>query len=331
VKKLRFFSVLGAILLTLAIVLLTPLPHYLRCSMIVVPDQDRYEPIYIEEAGILQECLVKPGDQVEKGQPLARLSNLELELKLAENEGRLRAKEAEVITVTAAGAISSAGRYQDKLPSLYSEIRELTQLVDNLRRQSEKLDLRSPLGGTVLETPYTHQVSSREEDPDMDQPALLSGKNRSVSVTRGQRFCEVADLSKWQAYVLLTEHQIKFAKVGNEAVMKLYYRPWEKIRGPIEQIGVTELSIDRKNYEMSQQEIASLGQRNEIPNLVQEMVAQYQKPELQYYARVPLEGVQKLRVGVGGQAFGIQGALVDQPDLPFVDRRFAYPGSDKTH
>ena len=103
--------------------------------------------------------------------------------------------------------------------------------------------------------------------------------------------------------MLLTEHQIKFAKVGNEAVMKLYYRPWEKIRGPIEQIGVTDLSIDRKNYEISQQEIASLGQQQDgIPDLVQEMVAQYQKPELQYYARVPLEDVQKLRIGVGGQA-----------------------------
>ena len=133
--------------------------------------------------------------------------------------------------MTSAGALDNTGRYLDQLSMLNSEIRELTQLVDNLRRQSERLNLRSKfIGGTVLETPYKHQVSSREEDPDMDQPALLSGKNRSVSVARGQRFCEVADLSKWQAYVLLTEHQIKFAKVGNEAVMKLYYRPWEKIR-----------------------------------------------------------------------------------------------------
>ena len=75
------------------------------------------------------------------------------------------------------------------------------------------------------------------------------------------------------------------------------------IRDRIEQIGVTDLSIDRKNYEISQQEIASLGQQQDgIPDLVQEMVAQYQKPELQYYARVPLEDVQKLRIGVGGQA-----------------------------
>ena len=82
--------------------------------MIVVPD--RLETIYIEEEGILEECLVKPGDRVEKGQPLARLSNLELDLKLADNEGKLRAKEAEVATVTASGTIDSAGRYQDKLP-----------------------------------------------------------------------------------------------------------------------------------------------------------------------------------------------------------------------
>ena len=301
VKKLRFFSVLGVLLLTLAIVLLTPFPHYLRCSMVVVPDQ--LETIYIEEAGILEECLVKPGDQVVKGQPLARLTNLELELTLAESEGKLRAKEAELITMNAAGVRDNAGHYLDRLATLGSEIRELTQLTANLRRQNEKLNLRSRfIGGTVLETPYRHQITSREEDPDLDQPPLLSGRNQTVSVARGQRFCEVADLSKWQAYVLLTEHQIKLARVGNQAVMKLYYRPWEKIHGSIEQIGVTDLSIDRDSYELSQKKIAALGQQDDVPDLVLEMVAQYQKPDLQYYARIPLENPGKLRIGVGGQA-----------------------------
>ena len=131
---------------------------------------------------------------------------------------------------------------------------------------------------------------------------MLSGKNQSVSVTRGQRFCEVADLSNWQAYVLLTEQQIKFAEVGNAAALKLYSRPWDRIEAEIEEVGVTDLSINRDSYEMSQQQIAQLGQQNEIPDLVLEMVAQYQKPELQYYARVPLPSDQKLRIGIGGQA-----------------------------
>ena len=102
--------------------------------------------------------------------------------------------------------------------------------------------------------------------------------------------------------MLLTEQQIKFAKVGNAAAMKLYSRPWDRIEAEIEEVGVTDLSINRDSYEMSQQQIAQLGQQNEIPDLVLEMVAQYQKPELQYYARVPLQSDEKMRIGIGGQA-----------------------------
>ena len=301
VKKVRFFSVLATLVIVLAIVLLTPFPHYLRCSLVVVPDQ--LETIYIEEEGILEECFVKPGQTVEKGQLLAQISNVDLKLNLVENEGKLRAKETELNSMKAAGSMDNTGQHLDRLVTLNSEILELTQLVANLKIQTEGLNLRSKfMGGTVLETPYQHQVVQQGEDPDADKPALLSGKNRSVSVTKGQRFCEVADLTKWQAYVILSEDQIKFAQEGREAKMKLYYRPWETIYGTIEQTGNTDLTIDRDSYEMSQQEIAALGQQGGIPDLVLEMVAQYQKAELHYYARVPLEDDQKLRIGVGGQA-----------------------------
>lgn len=301
VKKVRFFSILGIVALLLAIILLTPLPHYLRCSLIVVPDE--LETIYIQEQGILEECLVKPGEIVEKGQVLARLKNLDLALELADAQGKLKSKQTQLQTSMAAGAMDNSGQHLDALATLNSEIVELTQLVNSLGKRNESLTLKAQtMGGTVLETPYQHPKTSPRDLPNADQQPLLSGKNQSVSVSRSQRFCEVADLSNWQAYVLLTEQQIKFAKVGNAAAMKLYSRPWDRIEAEIEEVGVTDLSINRDSYEMSQQEIAQLGQKNEIPDLVLEMVAQYQKPELQYYARVPLQSDKKMRIGIGGQA-----------------------------
>ena len=301
VKKVRFFSILGVVVFALAIVLLTPLPHYLRCSLIVVPD--KLETIYIQEQGILQECLVKPGEMVEKGQVLARLTNLDLALELAEAEGKLTSKQAQLQSTMSAGAMDDSSQYLDKISTLDSEIAELSQMVNSLTTQNDALTLKAKgMGGTVLETPYQHPSTSPRDIPNTDQQPLLSGKNQSVSVTRGQRFCEVADLSNWQAYVLLTEQQIKFAEVGNAAALKLYSRPWDRIEAEIEEVGVTDLSINRDSYEMTPQQIAQLGQQNEIPDLVLEMVAQYQKPELQYYARVPLPSDQKLRIGIGGQA-----------------------------
>lgn len=301
VKKIRFFSILGTVLMVLALVLLTPFPSYLRCSMIVVPDQ--IETIYIEEAGILEECFVKPGQQVTVGQPLARLSNVDLQLDLVEAEGKLEAKQSQVESMIAAGSISNAGRYLEELATLNSEIRELTQLVMNLRQRNKRLELTArSIGGTVVETPWRPSQSRGGTPEEQEQSALLSDHNSSVSVARGQRFCEVADLSKWQGYVLLTENQIKFARVGNEATIKLYSQPWLKIRGPIAEVGIADVSINRDSYEMSQQQIAAMGQQEDIPDLVLEMLAQYQKPELQYYARVELDDAPQLRVGVSGQA-----------------------------
>ena len=301
VNKPRFFSILGIVALVLAVILLTPFPHYLRCSLIVVPDQ--LETVYIKEQGILEECYVKPGQVVDKGQVLAKLTNLDLELELADAQGKLKAKQSQLQATMASGAMDNSGKYLDELASLNSEVRELAQVVGNLTTQNDALTLKvQSTGGTVLETPYQHPESSPRDLPNIDQQPLLSGKNMSVSVSRGQRFCEVADLNNWQAYLLLTEQQIKFAAEGDAVALKLFSRPWDKIESEVEEVGVTDISINRDSYEMTPEEIAKLGQQNEIPDLVLEMVAQYQKPELQYYARVPLPSDQKLRIGIGGQA-----------------------------
>jgi len=141
VKKVRFFSILGIVALLLAIILLTPLPHYLRCSLIVVPD--KLETIYIQEQGILQECLVSPGETVSKGQVLAKLTNLDLELELADAVGKLKAKQAQLQSTMAAGTMDNSSRYLDQLSTLNSEVVELAQLVNSLTKQNDSLTLRA--------------------------------------------------------------------------------------------------------------------------------------------------------------------------------------------
>jgi len=94
VKKLRFgvISVIGIALL--ALILFFPLPHYLRCSFIVMPRE--VDTVWVLEPGRFDECLVEAGDLVTEGQVLARLVNENVEYQLLDVQAQVEEKKAKM-------------------------------------------------------------------------------------------------------------------------------------------------------------------------------------------------------------------------------------------
>ena len=132
----------------------------------------------------------------------------------------------------------------------------------------------------------------------------MLGNHENISLGRGHRFCEVANLDQWYAVVILTEDQIKFAQLDQPAWIKLYTQPDKTIESVVEATVETDLSIDRKDFDAP-----ATGQADHNvsptrpPDLIMEMVSALQKQELQYYARVPLPDSElPLKIGLGGQA-----------------------------
>ena len=301
VKKPRFFGILAVLILVIGLVLFVPIPHYLRCDMVVMP-QDIVT-IWIRQPGKLESCEVKPGEQVAADQVLARLSNIDLELQLMEARGKVKEKKLERELMINSGAAGQPGA-MDRMAEITGEISNLQRYVRTIERQFAEMTLISPIAGTVLDTPYQYQTNGPGEVEDVDQRSLLYGKHDNVSAQRGQRFCEVADLSKWYAVVMLTEHQVKFAQIDQPTKIRLYAQPSTTLESTVESIGETDLSIDRANYEAP-----AAGQPNQgslqtrPPDLVTEMVSVFQQQELQYFARVPLPETEfPLKIGLGGQA-----------------------------
>ena len=72
--------------LSLAALALIPLPQRVWCAAELRPRGE--ETVYVSVAGRLDELLVQPDEEVRRGQKLAVLSSLELELEVAELEGR---------------------------------------------------------------------------------------------------------------------------------------------------------------------------------------------------------------------------------------------------
>ncbi len=298
IEKPRFAIGVAIIVATLSLILLIPVPHYLRCSLIVVPDQ--LETIYVQEQGMLSDCEVENGAPVQEGDTLAILRNLDLEMSYQEAAGKLAYKTGERKGLVLSGSAIRDSTYLEQLSTIDSEIRQLSKMVKDLQHRLGQLEIKSPITGTVLATPYQHPNKDGHDLEIIDQQPFLTDRNDNVFAIRGQRFCEVADLTSWYAIVLLDEQQINFAKDDLLTKIKLYSRPNHVIESRIKSLGIADQSLLRKNKNNFNP--AELPQ-SRLPDLVTEMVAAHQHGNIQYFARVPInaDGT-PLKIGLGGQA-----------------------------
>lgn len=312
VKKKRFFGVLTVVGAIIAALLLVPFPHMMRCDIVVVPAT--MSAVYVEEPGVLEHCFVYPGDYVEAGQEIARLRNLQLEEMLIDAEGAVAVKEAQ-LQVARDQMLNGFGASQ--VGSLQAEFDEAVSLLADLRIRASKLVIRAPIAGTIMETPYKHPAQAVDEDSLVDQQPFLIQRDDNVSASAGQRFCEVADLDNWKGIVLLSEQQVSFIDRGQNVRIRLYSRPTETLNAKMsEHVGVTDLSINRDDYELlaAQQQDPRV-RENRIPDLISELVPQYDLNRLHYYAEVPLEDSDRtLKVGLSGKV------RIECPNLSYGSR-----------
>ena len=78
VVRWRMYTTIAVIAAAIAGVLFIPLPSHIYCGLEV--QARNAAPVYVEQPGILENVSVKPGDRVEKGQVLAELSDLALDV-----------------------------------------------------------------------------------------------------------------------------------------------------------------------------------------------------------------------------------------------------------
>jgi putative peptide zinc metalloprotease protein len=297
VKKLRFFTVLATVVGLVTLVLAIPLPHHLRCQLVVLPEA--METVYVQESGQLESCEVEPGQQVEPGQVLAKLKNVDLELTLNESAGKIAEKKSERMAAVTGGTAGSP-ELLERIATIDSELRQLYRMDIEHQMRAKRLEITSSIAGTVMATPYRHPGEQPDTIQKVDALPLLDGNHDNVSAIRGQRFCEVADLSQWHAVIFLNENQIKFARKDQEVKIRLHSQPDDLLETTVQALGETDQSIHREDYEVP--EIDPNASRR-VPDLVAEMVAAYQLDEIQFYARAPLQQHdQALKIGLSGEA-----------------------------
>lgn len=290
VKKVRVGVTLGILAALLAGFLLIPLPMHLICSLEVqARDADS---VYIDVPGILKELKVKSGTQVEKGQPLAQLTSIDLELEISELKSQVDQQRARLENLERSRFSSPEATRQ--LPAAQDALRAVENQLQKKQTDLKRLTLVARTSGTVMPPPWTE----RREDPN-GQLAAWSGtplddKNLGALLPVDVLFCQVGDPHKLEAILVVDQADIPFVQLGQKVDIMLDELPGAVFHSEITEISPDALKISSKR--LSTKSGGELATKTDESGVERPMSPTYQ-------VRVPLDDPNGLmRLGLRGRA-----------------------------
>jgi multidrug efflux pump subunit AcrA (membrane-fusion protein) len=173
----------------------------------------RLEPIvrrdvFAPRSGLIEELLVAHGDDVKKGDEMARMRDPQLDLELKRVGGELETAQRQLDAVR---ATRTNRAIRDTNPTdayrLSAEERELQQRLENLRRElellrreREALVVTAPIAGRMLTWDVSNRLAARP-------------------VERGEVLFSVADLAdKWQLELDVPDDRIGYVLAAQQAI-----------------------------------------------------------------------------------------------------------------
>jgi putative peptide zinc metalloprotease protein len=237
VKPLNVAMTAAAAAVVMGGIGLIPLPQRVWCATELRPRGE--ETVYVTVPGILESLAIKPGSVVRKGDELARLSNVDLDLEIADLEG----KEAQ-----AESRLKSLERERFSDPAAALEIGTVKESLASIREQlarkhkdRQELRLVAPRDGVVLPpASLKGQPEAAGKLPTWKGNAL-DDTNLGGTFPEGTVLCMVGDPQRFEAVMVVDQTEMEFIAEGQPVDLKLDAFPWQTFRGKVDQIAETHI------------------------------------------------------------------------------------------
>ncbi len=241
VKKVRVYATLLVLVGLISGLLLIPFPSSVICPFELKPRGAAS--VYVEVEGVLNELLVEPGEQVEAGQLLAKMENIDLEIDVARLRGEQNGALAQLESLKHV-------QFRDEQAALQMDLtrkryESITEQLEQKLKDMGRLELRAPIAGTVIPPPKFRESSVDERL----QLASWSGsplhkKNLGATLQPdGQRdlFCQIGDPDRWDAVLVLNQRDLDWVHGGEEVRLMFEESPYHIFVSKIQRIATDEL------------------------------------------------------------------------------------------
>ena len=239
VKRSHVNATLAVLAGVLLFVLAIPLPHHVHCLLEVKPRGA--ETVYVDGAGRLDEVKVRAGQTVRAGDVLARLTNVDLELAIADLEGKREQFKARLMGLRHAD--SNDEMAADEIPHVRESLSMVEQQLKEKLDERSRLDLIAPADGTVLPPPETPDKSESPGQLKNWSGTPFDHKNKGAMLTDSTLFCEIGDPTKWEANLLVEQDDIEFVDADQSVKIKLDMFPHRNFMSTITEIAKVDLKV----------------------------------------------------------------------------------------
>ena len=227
-------SILGIALIA---ALMIPFPWSLQSALVIEPHDVQH--VYTVTPGQLLELKVAPGDQVKKGQVLARLSNYEKEQEYVKLQYERKVQKIEIELQHTLQNFAREKLAHEKLQTLELQIQDYEE-------QLSKLTILAPVDGKIVAPP-------RVRDPKLEVKRTklvrwhgtpLEPRNGSAYLEPRTHLLSVAPSPEFDALLLVDQADRNDIAVGQDVRIKLDHLPARTFRGKI-------LEVSEKHMEFA--------------------------------------------------------------------------------
>ncbi|MEN6404973.1 MAG: hemolysin D [Thermoguttaceae bacterium] len=291
IKKPRFYTSLGVLIVLALAALFLPLPYSVMCTFEIQP-RDAAS-IYIDVPGKLIRCDVAPGQQVEKGQRLGEIQSLDADVAVARLEGSVKEYGAKRESLRQQS--SRNPRAGDQIPQVTEALRAFENQLEEKRQDQQRLHLTAPESGVVLPPPLTTRHDPSDERLPEWSGTPLNPENVGAFFESGVLFCQIGDPKRLEAVLIVDQADRNMVLAGQTVDLKLEGLPFKTFRGTIAEIAESELKVTPKRL------ATTAG--GELPTKADPDTGVQRPQSTSYQARVPLDDPDGLvRLGIRGQA-----------------------------
>ncbi len=205
----------------LVAVVLIVFPWKLRVGVnaTVVPAERRI--VSAEVAGVVRHVLVREGERVAAGAPLAELDDSEMRVKLAAAQASLESARRQMAESESARDLGAASQARLRAEIAEAEVRLYEQWVERSR-------LRASIAGIVV-TPKVEE-------------------KRGMRVALGDAFCELVDEKQLAVEMNVPESQIALIRADSEISLKLNAFPFETLTGNVVRVSTQTVAAEGEQF-----------------------------------------------------------------------------------
>jgi putative peptide zinc metalloprotease protein len=197
-----------------------PMRRRVEAPLVAVPATAH--PLFAVAGGELREAAAE-GAWVEPGDVVARLSNPDLELALAEKQGQVRESRLRLDQLRTLQAMQPAAARM--IPSAEAELAAAEGQLAEQQRMADALVIRAPAAGRVLAPPPRARESLADGMLQRWSGSPLETRNRGAWIDPGTPLAVVATPGGWVAWAGVDQADTPAVEVGQPARLVLDERP----------------------------------------------------------------------------------------------------------